>query len=96
MDDGAPSTTRDAPTEGGAYAGKFVWSGLGDATLTRGPHTLTIAVTGRRAQDKRYALALDAFCLTRAPFHPDGPRQPPLDIPPDVAAAADKTSSKKR
>ncbi|MBV9850791.1 MAG: hypothetical protein JO250_14045 [Armatimonadetes bacterium] len=94
IDEGTPSGTRDAPSEGGAYAGKFVWSQLGDAKLARGPHTLTITVTGRRALDKHYALALDAFCITRAPFHPDGTRQPPIDIPPDIAASADKDKGK--
>ena len=96
LDDGDPSPTRDAPSEGGAYAGKFVWSSLGHADLKSGTHTLTIAVTARRPLDKRYVLSLDVFCLTRAPFHPDGPRPPPLEVPPDIAAAADKGKGKKR
>ena len=96
VDDGAPDDTRDASTQGGAYAGKFVWSRLRDVTLARGQHTLTLAVTGRRALDHRYALDLDAFCVTRAPFVPDGPRQPPIDIPADVSATADQDKHKKR
>ena len=96
LDDGAASDARDAPSEGNAYAGKFVWSDLGDAPLTRGKHTLTIVVTGRRPQDRRYALDIDAFCISRVPFHPDGPRQPPIEIPPDVADTAHKGKGKKR
>ncbi len=86
LDDGGANTAEDVETEGGLYAGKFLWSRLGDVTLTRGPHTLTITVTGPRARDNRYALALDAFCLSRVPFHPNGTIQPAIDFlpPPDA------------
>ena len=67
------------------YAGKFLWSHLGDATLSHGRHTLTITVTGPRARDGRYALAIDAFCLSRVPFHPNGTQLPAIELlPPPV------------
>ena len=68
------------------YAGKFVWSQLGDVTLSHGPHTLTITLTGPRDRDHRYALAIDTFCLSRVPFHPNGTQMPAIDLlPPPVA-----------
>ena len=82
VDDGGSNTTEDAETAGGLYAGKFVWNHVGDVTLTRGPHTLKIVVTDPRARDHRYALAVDAFCLSRVPFHPDGTIQPAIDLLP--------------
>lgn len=82
IDDAPPNDTGAARSEGGLYAGRFQWANLGAATLTRGPHTLTLTVTGRRPADGRYVLAVDALCVTRAAFTPDGPRQPPIDIPP--------------
>ena len=82
IDDALPNDMGAAQAGGTAYAGRFQWTNLGAATLARGPHTLTVTVTGRRPSDGRYVLALDAFCVTRAAFAPDGPRQPPIDIPP--------------
>ncbi|MDQ2799458.1 MAG: hypothetical protein M3Y13_07440, partial [Armatimonadota bacterium] len=85
IDAGGANPVEDVTTEGSLYAGKFVWSQLGQATLGRGPHTLTITVTGRRPRDKRYALSLDAFCLSRVPFHPNGIQQPAIELlPPPV------------
>jgi len=85
LDSGAANPAEDVPTEGGLYAGKFVWSRLGDATLSRGQHTLTVSVTGPRARDGRYALAIDAFCLSRVPFHPNGTQFPAIEfLPPPV------------
>lgn len=81
VDDAPPNSLGTARSEGGLYAGRFQWADLGTATLARGPHTLTLTVTGRRPADGRYVLALDALCITRAPFTPDGPHQPPIDIP---------------
>lgn len=82
IDGGPASDGTGATTEGEPYAGKFVWNRLGETTLSRGPHTLVLSVTDRRARDNQFVLSVDAFCLTRAPFHPDGPRRPPIDIPP--------------
>jgi len=84
LDDGGANTIEDAESEGGLYAGKFVWSHLGDATLGRGPHTLTLAVTGPRPHDKRYLLAVDAFCLSRVAFHPNGTTLPAIELLPPI------------
>ena len=85
LDGGAANPVEDVPTEGEVYAGKFLWSHLGDATLSHGRHTLTITVTGPRARDSRYALAIDAFCLSRVPFHPNGTQIPAIELlPPPV------------
>ena len=85
LDDGGENVVQDVETEGGPYAGRFTWSHLGDVTLGRGPHTLKITVAGPRARDKRYMLSLDAFCLSRVPFHPSGTQQPAIELlpPPD-------------
>ena len=73
-----------APTPVFSYGGKFVWRDLGHLHLGRGPHTLTILVTDHRPQDQRYVLDIDAFCITRSAFTPNGPYPPPLDswLPP--------------
>lgn len=96
IDGGAANEVRGADTEGAAYAGKFVWSKLGELDLLRGSHTLSLVVTARRPADNHYTLAIDAFCLSRVPFHPDGPRQPPIDTlpPPDVKTADDKKAAR--
>lgn len=86
VDGGLSTEVRGAPASGGTYAGKFVWSNLGDVTLSRGgTHTLSLVVLGRRPADDHYALAVDVLCLSRAPFHPDGIRPPPIDVPPPPA-----------
>ena len=85
LDGGGANPAEDAPTEGDLYAGKFLWRHLGDVTLSRGRHTLTITVTGPRERDGRYALAIDAFCLSRVPFHPNGTQLPAIELlPPPV------------
>lgn len=99
VDNGASNDSSGSSPSGDMYAGKFVWSHIGDATLTRGSHTLTIVVNNRRASDNHYALAIDALCLSRVPFHPDGINQPAIDVlPPPTAspASADKTKKGKR
>ena len=85
LDGGGANPVEDAPNEGGLYGGKFLWSRLGDAPLAHGRHTLTITVTGPRERDSRYALAIDAFCLSRVPFHPNGTQLPAIEVlPPPV------------
>ena len=85
LDDGGANSSEDARPEGGLYGGKFVWSQLGTVSLTRGRHTLTINVTGPRSSDNRYVLSLDAFCLSRVPFHPNGTEKPAIALlPPPV------------
>ena len=85
LDDGGANTAQDARSEGGLYAGKFVWNQLSTLSLSRGRHTLTLSVTGPRRSDGRYALAVDALCLSRVPFHPNGTQIPSIDIlPPPV------------
>jgi hypothetical protein len=83
LDGGGANPAEDAPTEGDLYAGKFLWRRLGDVSLSRGRHTLTVTVTGPR--DGRYTLAIDAFCLSRVPFHPNGTQFPAIELlPPPV------------
>ncbi len=96
VDDGPASDAEDDQTSGGPYAGKFAWRDLGDVPLRGGRHTLTIAVTGRRLEDQRYVLGLDAFCVTRVPFSPDGPTQPSVDswLPPATPDDKDKKHKK--
>ena len=85
LDDGGANTSEDARAEGGLYAGKFVWSQLGTVSLARGRHTLTLSVTGPRPSDSRYALAVDALCLSRVPFHPNGTEIPAIELLPPPA-----------
>jgi hypothetical protein len=73
---GAASDATADPTAGSVYDGKFLWTNLGAVPLRIGPHTLTIHVSGRRSLDQRYALNLDALCVTRVPFQPSGAQQP--------------------
>ena len=80
LDDGGANTAQDAVSEGGLYAGKFVWNQLGSVSLSRGSHKLTLNVTGPRPADRRYVLALDAFCLSRVPFHPNGTQLPSIEL----------------
>ncbi len=90
IDDAPANDIQAAQPVGSTYAERFQWANLGAATLTRGPHTLTLTVVGRRPLDGRYVLALDALCVTRAAFTPDGPRQPPIDIPPPAPESSPK------
>ena len=96
FDNGPANEVREALSSGGGYAGRFVWSQLGAATLAGGPHTLRIMVTGRRTLDDHFTLAIDAFCLSRVPFVPNGTVKPPVDttIPPDILAEDDKDKKK--
>ena len=85
LDDGGANNVEDARSEGGLYAGKFVWNQLGTVSLARGRHTLTLNVTGPRRADHRYALSVDALCLSRVPFHPNGTEIPSIELlPPPV------------
>ncbi len=85
LDDGGANPASDASPEGGLYAGKFVWNQLGTVSLSRGRHTLTVNLTGPRRADSRYVLAVDAFCLSRVPFHPNGAQMPSIELlPPPV------------
>ncbi len=85
LDDGGANNVEDARAEGGLYAGKFIWSQLGAVSLARGRHTLTLNVTGPRPADRRYALSVDALCLSRVPFHPNGTEIPSIELlPPPV------------
>lgn len=95
IDNGGENEVLDVETEGALYAGKFLWSRLGDATLTRGTHTLTITVTGPRPRDSRYSLAIDAFCLSRVPFHPDGATPPAIEFLPPPPEDKSKKGKKK-
>ena len=85
LDGGGSNSVESVPTEGDVYAGKFLWSHFGDASLSHGRHKLTITVTGPRSRDGRYVLAIDAFCLSRVPFHPSGTQLPAIELlPPPV------------
>ncbi len=85
VDDGGANTVEDARSEGGLYAGKFVWDQFGTVSLARGRHTLTLNVTGPRPADRRYILSVDALCLSRVPFHPNGTEIPSIELlPPPV------------
>ena len=91
IDGGVQTEVHGAPAEGVPYAGKFVWSNLGDVTLSGGSHTLAVVVLGHRPADDHYALAIDAFCLSRVPFYPDGPNQPPIStLAPSAPSAKPK------
>ncbi len=50
------------------------WVKAGSIDLAGGPHTLEFNVPRPAAGPPRFAL--DAVCLVRGPFHPDGPRKP--------------------
>jgi len=92
--DGAANPAQNAP-EGGLYAGGFVWNHAGDLTLTRGQHTLTLALSGPRPRDGRYVLSVDALCLSRVPFQPNGTQIPAIELLPPVAAQ-DRPAKRKR
>ncbi len=85
LDDGGANSSEDARPAGDIYAGQFLWSQLGSVSLARGRHTLTLNVTRPRRSDGRYVLALDAFCLSRVPFHPNGTQIPSIELlPPPI------------
>ena len=85
LDDGGANSADDARSEGGLYAGKFIWNQLGTVSLAHGRHTLTLNVTGPRRADHRYALSVDVLCLSRVPFHPNGTEVPSIELlPPPV------------
>ncbi len=85
LDDGGANSSEDARSDGGLYGGKFIWNQLGSVSLARGRHTLTINITGPRPSDSRYVLSIDAFCLSRVPFHPSGTEIPAIELlPPPV------------
>ncbi|MGO8673027.1 MAG: hypothetical protein ACLQVD_16920, partial [Capsulimonadaceae bacterium] len=94
IDDGAPQTTGGIYPTGQPY-GIFYWSDLGDIEVNSGTHKLTILVTDHRPSDGRYALSIDAFCLSRVPFHPDGANPPRLDVPIPAASAPVPTNGKR-
>ena len=79
LDGGGANIAQNAP-EGDLYAGRFMWSQIGSVSLSRGPHTLTINVTGPRARDGRYVLAVDTLCLSRVPFYPNGTQPPAIEF----------------
>ena len=82
--DGGGANPAQSDTEGGVYAGRFGWSQIGTAALSRGTHTLTITATAPRERDGRYALSIDAFCLSRVPFHPNGTQIPAIEVLPPL------------
>jgi hypothetical protein len=79
VDGNAVQETHDIPAEGATYGGGFVWTNLGDVTLEAKRHTLTINISGK-AKTNRYRLDIDALCLSRVEFHPNGLTPPPIDL----------------
>ncbi len=61
---------------GSGIAGQFVWRRLSSYHLTAGDHTLLLALHAPSAATGRWTLGLDALCVSRGDFHPDGPNQP--------------------
>ena len=79
VDTAAPQDARGIPAAGPSYGDGFVWTNLGDVTLDAKRHMLTINVTERAKTSNRYRLDIDALCLSRVDFHPDGLARPPID-----------------
>ncbi len=75
--DGDPAAMVESATASEEYAPGLAWYSLGQVTLTKGKHVLTLAVPARGAADEgRYRFAVDAFVLARAPFQPRGTEKP--------------------
>ncbi|BDI31143.1 hypothetical protein CCAX7_31940 [Capsulimonas corticalis] len=95
VDGAAVQDTHDVPAEGPSYGGGFVWTNLGETTLDAKRHTLTIDVTGR-SKDNRYRLDIDALCLSRVEFHPNGLTPPPIDQTTPPPAPTERNENAKR
>jgi hypothetical protein len=55
------------------------WMDLGKQNLTAGSHTIQMRLTKAKGKDGTYpqtTFALDCFCLSSKPFHPDGTIKP--------------------
>jgi hypothetical protein len=79
IDGRAPVPVHGLPSDSAPYGGMFYWTNLGDVGIERGgSHTLTIVVSDRRRSDDHFALMVDAFCITRVPFKPNGVSHPPI------------------
>ena len=57
-------------------SGSFCWYRLGVLTLTSGPHAINFFLTGPAPTTHRFTMGIDAICLSRGSFHPDGPNKP--------------------
>ena len=67
----------DAATE--THAGNFRWYRIGSLSLTPGVHSLNFYITGKAPATKRYTLGIDAICLARGSFVPNGAQKPEVD-----------------
>jgi hypothetical protein len=61
------------------HAGSFCWYQLGTITLTPGTHSLNFFLTGPATATNRYTLGIDAICLSRGTFVPNGPERPTIN-----------------
>jgi hypothetical protein len=61
---------------GSAVTGAFAWYRLMTVHIAPGDHTLTFTVTGKARDTAGYTLGIDAICLSRGDFHPDGTQKP--------------------
>jgi len=58
------------------HSGSFTWYKIGSLTLTPGIHSLNFFITGPAPATKRYTLGIDAICLSRGDFTPNGAQKP--------------------
>jgi hypothetical protein len=61
------------------HTGGFRWYRLGALTMTPGPHNLNFVLTGPAPVTHRYTLGIDAICLSRGSFVPNGAQKPTVD-----------------
>jgi hypothetical protein len=92
MDSDPPVTLEQVEPVGGEYAPGFTWYTIGQVTLQKGRHVLTLEVPERAGGETgRYVFGIDALVLARAPFRPHGIERPnwapePSHAGQDVAA----------
>jgi hypothetical protein len=82
VDDRTPSLVLPDETAH-RYSDRLGWTRLGQVQLSRGPHTVAIAVT-EPAQKGGYHLDLDAIVFAREPFQPDGVKRPGFKIAQEI------------
>jgi hypothetical protein len=58
------------------HVGSFCWYKIGALSLTPGVHSINLTITGPAKASHRYTMGIDALCLTRGTFVPNG-TQPP-------------------
>jgi hypothetical protein len=90
LDDGTKYDVSQPDSAGDAYGsvldaaaathvGNFRWYRIGSLSLNPGIHQLNFYITGEAPVTKRYTLGIDAICLARGSFVPNGAQRPSVE-----------------